>query len=118
MNAATITDRLPASGARGLQGHQRWSRDEWIARGMLLVVMALLLTFLIAPLFSILVNAVLDKEGNFVGLQHFITYFKTPALLRAAGNSVFVALSVVFISVPMAFICAYALTRTCLPSSF
>ena len=118
MSAATITDRLPASGARGLQGHQRWSRDEWIARGMLLVVMALLLTFLIAPLFSILVNAVLDKEGNFVGLQHFITYFKTPALLRAAGNSVFVALSVVFISVPMAFICAYALTRTCLPTSF
>ena len=39
----------------------RWSRDEWIARAMMLGAMALLFTFLIAPLFSILVNAVLDR---------------------------------------------------------
>ncbi len=94
------------------------SRDEWIARAVMLVIMGLLLTFLIAPLFSILVNAVLDKEGNFVGLTHFITYFHSPSLFRSAFNSVFVALCVVLISVPTAFICAYALTRTCLPKPF
>ncbi|MBV8156483.1 MAG: putative 2-aminoethylphosphonate ABC transporter permease subunit, partial [Comamonas sp.] len=95
-----------------------WSRDALVARAMLLAVMALLLTFLIAPLFSILVNAVLDKEGRFVGLAHFVTYFHTPSLLRAAWNSVLVAGSVVLISVPTAFICAYALTRSCLPTPF
>lgn len=95
-----------------------WSRDAVIARAMLLAVMVLLLTFLIAPLFSILVNAVLDKEGRFVGLAHFYSYFHTPSLLRAAGNSVLVASSVVLISVPTAFICAYALTRSCLPTPF
>ncbi len=94
----------------------RWSRDELIARGVLLVVMALLFTFLIAPLASILVNAVLNKEGRFVGLAHFVTYFQTPSLMRAAWNSVWVSTVVVLISVPTAFVFAYALTRTCLPA--
>lgn len=64
MNTATIADRMPAAPARSLQGHQRWSRDEWIARGMLLVVMALLLTFLIAPLFSILFRFGREGQGS------------------------------------------------------
>jgi iron(III) transport system permease protein len=96
----------------------RWSRDDVIARLMLLAVMALLLTFLVAPISTILVHAVLDREGYFVGFAHFVTYFRTPSLLQAAWNSVWVALAVVAISVPMAFICAYALTRTCLPRPF
>lgn len=105
---------LPRSAAPRLQ----WSRDTLIARAMMVGVMLLLLSFLIAPLLSILVNAVLDKEGNFVGLKHFATYFQTPSLLRAAWNSVWVAAVVALISVPTAFVCAYALTRTCLPASF
>lgn len=113
MSSAT----LPAQGLSAPRG-LRWSRDEWIARAMMLFAMALLLTFLIAPLFSILINAVLDKEGNFVGLAHFATYFQTPSLLRAAWNSVWVAFTVVLISVPTAFVCAYALTRTSLPGPF
>ncbi len=110
------TATLPARGRAAPR--QRWSRDEWIARAMMLGAMALLLTFLIAPLFSILVNAVLDKEGNFAGLAHFSAYFQTPSLLRAAFNSVWVALAVVLVSVPTAFVCAYALTRTSLPGPF
>ena len=96
----------------------RWSRDDLIARGVLLAIMAMLFTFLIAPLFTILVNAVQDRDGAFVGLAHFVTYFQTPSLLRAAWNSIWVAAVVVMISVPMAFVCAYALTRTCLPTWF
>jgi len=96
----------------------RWSRDEIIARILLLCVMALLAVFLVAPLFTILINAVQDKDGRFVGLAHFITYFQTPSLLRAAWNSIWVATVVAAISVPTAFICAYALTRTCLPAWF
>ena len=105
---------LPAPAAPRL----RWSRDELIARGMLLLVMALLVIFLLAPLWSILVHAVLDQDGHFVGLTHFMTYFRTPSLLRAAWNSVWVAAVVALISVPVAFICAYALTRACLPAPF
>ena len=94
----------------------RWSRDEIIARVILLAVMGLLFVFLIAPLGTILVNAFQDKQGQFVGLSHFVTYFQTPALLRAAWNSVWVATLVVLIAVPAAFVFAYALTRSCIPA--
>ena len=68
------------------------------------------------PLATILLNAVQDKQGHFVGLTHFITYFQTPSLLRAAWNSIWVATVVVLISVPVAFVFAYALTRSCIPT--
>ncbi|MDQ0032416.1 iron(III) transport system permease protein [Variovorax boronicumulans] len=94
----------------------RWSRDETIARAILFVVMAMLFVFLVAPLFTILAHAVQDKDGRFVGLAHFITYFQTPSLLRAAWNSVWVSAAVVMISVPIAFVFAYALTRSRMPA--
>ena len=109
----TLTQTRPQlSGRTGM----RWSRDEIISRAILLIVMGLLLLFLIAPLITILLNAVQDKDGNFVGLTHFITYFQTPSLLRSAWNSIWVATVVVLISVPTAFIFAYALTRSCIPA--
>jgi iron(III) transport system permease protein len=94
----------------------RWSRDDLIARALLVLVMGLLFVFLIAPLFTILVHAVQDKDGRFVGLTHFVTYFQTPSLLRAASNSIGVATLTVLISVPIAFVFAYALTRSCMPA--
>lgn len=114
----TLARVHPAAAARPRRAGLRWSRDELIARAVLLAVMAMLFVFLIAPLFSILVNAVLGKDGRFVGLAHFITYFQTPSLMRAAWNSIWVSTVVVLISVPAAFVCAYAMTRTCLPTPF
>ncbi|WP_218509319.1 putative 2-aminoethylphosphonate ABC transporter permease subunit [Variovorax sp. dw_308] len=116
MNA--LARPYPSAAMAAARPGMRWSRDDLIARAVLFAIMAMLFTFLIAPLFTILVNAVQDKNGSFVGLAHFITYFQTPSLLRAAWNSIWVAAVVVMISVPMAFVCAYALTRTCLPVWF
>ncbi|SOD26028.1 iron(III) transport system permease protein [Variovorax sp. YR752] len=109
----TLAHPRPSFAARPAM---RWSRDETIARVILLVVMAMLFVFLIAPLATILEHAVQDKDGRFVGLAHFITYFQTPSLLRAAWNSVWVSAAVVMISVPTAFVFAYALTRSCMPA--
>ena len=119
----TLAHTPPAPGAPAMtppaayrRTGMRWSRDEIIARGVLLAVMAMLFVFLVAPLVTILAHAVQDKDGRFVGLAHFITYFQTPSLLRAVWNSVWVAAAVVAISVPAAFVFAYALTRSCLPA--
>ncbi|QFZ86931.1 putative 2-aminoethylphosphonate ABC transporter permease subunit [Variovorax paradoxus] len=109
----TLAHPRPALAARPAL---RWSRDETIARAILFVVMAMLFVFLVAPLLTILAHAVQDKNGNFVGLAHFITYFQTPSLLRAAWNSVWVSAAVVMISVPTAFVFAYALTRSRMPA--
>lgn len=102
---------LPAAGGRSL----RLSRDDLIARGVLLAVVAFLVVFLLAPMAAIFLRAVQDNDGNFIGFAHFAGYLQTPALLSAIWNSVWVAATVVLISLPMAFVFAYALTRSCAP---
>ena len=99
------------AGARSL----RLSRDDLIARGVLLAVVVFLVVFLLAPMAAIFLRAVQDNDGHFIGLAHFIAYLQTPALLSAIWNSVWVAATVVLISLPLAFVFAYALTRSCAP---
>ncbi len=94
---------------------QRLDRDGLVARIALGLILAGLVAFLLAPLWSILVNAVLDRTGKFVGLSNFSTYLHTPAMVQSAWNSVWVSITVALIAVPLAFLFAYALTRTCLP---
>lgn len=113
---SAIAPPIPALPAAAAPGRMRWSRDEIVARLVLLAVLALLALFLAAPLFTILVHAVQDKQGRFVGLTHFIAYFGTPSLLRSVWNSLWVAAAVVAISVPTAFVFAYALTRSRMPA--
>lgn len=94
----------------------RWNWDEIVARAVLACVLLALFLFLLAPMCAILANAVLDREGHFVGLAHFAAYIRTPSLMQSARNSVVLAASVVGISVPLAFVFAYALTRSTLPA--
>ena len=111
MSARADTLAGPLAAAR----KQSLSREDIIARGVLLAVMLFLVLFLLAPMAAIFVRAVQDNDGNFVGFTHFVDYLGNPALLSAAWNSVWVAATVVLISVPLAFTFAYALTRSCAP---
>ncbi|HEY5310066.1 MAG TPA: putative 2-aminoethylphosphonate ABC transporter permease subunit, partial [Casimicrobiaceae bacterium] len=86
-----------------------------LAIGLLLLVCAILVVFLLAPLFMILVKSVEDKNGAFVGLQQFRDYFQTPALRQSILHTLSVALAVTGITIPLAFTFAYALTRSCMP---
>ncbi len=90
-----------------------WS--EWVGFAGLALVFLLLLAFLAAPLFAILQQAAQDDQGQFVGFKNFISYLQTPALLHSLWNSIWVSLLVTVIVVPMAFVFAYALTRSCMP---
>ncbi|MBS0342772.1 MAG: putative 2-aminoethylphosphonate ABC transporter permease subunit [Proteobacteria bacterium] len=112
----TLARPMPAMPAAATPARMRWSRDEIVARLVLLAVLAMLVLFLAAPLLTILVHAVQDKQGRFVGLTHFIAYFSTPSLLRSVWNSLWVSAAVVSISVPLAFGFAYALTRSRIPT--
>jgi len=87
-----------------------------LAGGLLCLILFGLLIFLLGPLFAILSNAVLDKQGNFVGLTNFVVYLQTPSLVQSAWNSLWVSLVVALLTVPAAFVFAYALTRSCMPA--
>ena len=79
---------------------------------------AALLVFLIlaiaVPLAVLLIKSFQDGDGRFVGLANYARYFTTPTLVASLWNSVWVAALSTAIVVPLAFLYAYALTRTCL----
>jgi iron(III) transport system permease protein len=104
---------LPLPATRGLRQRSHWT--DRIAHAGLLVIVAVLLVFLAAPLGFILLQSLEDKNGAFVGLANFTSYLQTPALLQSSWNSVWVSALVTLITVPLAFTFAYALTRSCMP---
>ncbi|MEN2428756.1 putative 2-aminoethylphosphonate ABC transporter permease subunit [Chromobacterium vaccinii] len=67
------------------------------------------------PLLFILGKSVLTMDGDFVGLDNFTEVLASPGLMRAAGNSVLLALTVSALVVPSAFLFAWALCRSCAP---
>ena len=89
--------------------------QDRLAQTLLLVVCAAMTVFLLAPLAMILVKSTEDRSGAFVGLTLFREYVQSPALVYSAFNTVWVALTVTAITVPLAFTFAYALTRSCMP---
>ena len=94
---------------------QRKHWSDWIGFAGLALVLFMLLAFLAAPLLAILVQAAQDDQGQFVGLRNFSSYLQTPSLLQSLWNSIWVSSLVTFIVVPLAFVFAYALTRSCMP---
>ena len=94
---------------------QRTHWSEWFGFAGLALVLLILLAFLAAPLLAILQQAAQDDQGQFVGLRNFLSYLQTPSLLHSLWNSIWVSLLVTFIVVPLAFVFAYALTRSCMP---
>ncbi|HRH85989.1 MAG TPA: putative 2-aminoethylphosphonate ABC transporter permease subunit [Rubrivivax sp.] len=103
-----------AGARRELRLRLHWS--DRVAMLAVAAVVLLLLVFLAAPLAAILVQAVEDGDGRFVGLQNFIAYARTPTLLASLWNSLWVSALVTLITVPLAFGFAYALTRSCMPA--
>lgn len=85
------------------------------ASGLLLVLAALVLAmFLLLPMGALLGHSVLDAQGNW-SFQRFHDVLTAPGMADATWNTFWVALVVTFITVPLAFLYAYAIQRSCMP---
>ncbi|RYY99358.1 MAG: putative 2-aminoethylphosphonate ABC transporter permease subunit [Comamonadaceae bacterium] len=94
-------------------------KSHWTDRIAHLVIAGialLLVAFLALPLLAILSQSVEGRAGEFVGLDNFIAYARTPSLLQSLWNSLWVSAMVTVVTVPLAFGFAYALTRSCMPA--
>src|SRR5580765_6807543 len=111
MATAAATLRAPPAGG-SVRPIVHW--QDRLAQLLLVGCCAALALFLLGPLFMILVKSVQDKEGAFVGLLQFREYLATPRLRDSIWNTLWVALVVTGITIPLAFIYAYALTRSCM----
>lgn len=81
----------------------------------LLAGVALLVVGLLFPLVTMLIKSLQNRAGDFIGLANFAHYFQTPALVNSIANSLRVALMTTGVVVGLAFLCAYGITRTCMP---
>lgn len=104
---------LPLPVTAPLRQRAHWS--DRIAHAALLLIVLALLAFLAFPLAAILVKSLQNADGAFVGLVNFTSYLTTPALLQSLWNSVWVSAVVTLITLPLAFVFAYALSRSCMP---
>ena len=86
-----------------------------VLRTALVVIIALLAVAVVFPLYSLLSMSLQDMDGEYVGLENFRIYFDTPALFASITNSLSVAISATLIVLGIAFVYAYALTRTRMP---
>ncbi len=71
--------------------------------------------FLVLPLLQVLLRSLQSKTGEFVGLANYVAYFATPAISRALGNSLYVSIVSMVVTVGLALVYAYALVRTTMP---
>ena len=91
------------------------SRDDWVLRGVMVVVAALLAVSIVLPLYALLSKSFHDADGKFIGFANYQSYFSNPALFQSIENSVTVTVVATAITVVLVFLYAYGLTRTCMP---
>jgi iron(III) transport system permease protein len=80
----------------------------------LLIIFVLLSFFavLVLPISTLFSQTVFDNKGEFVGLHNFIEYFQTASLVTSLQHTLFISTMTMVISVSLAFVYAYSLTRT------
>jgi iron(III) transport system permease protein len=91
------------------------SRDDLLMRAGVVALALVLLVIVGLPLWALLSKGFEDRDGHFIGLANYVAYFSTPAMFDSALNSFEVAAVATAIVIPLAFLYAYALTRTVLP---
>ena len=85
------------------------------ARGGIVLLAVALFVFLTVPLAMILVRSVEGRRGGFVGLANFAQYVQSPALAQSTWNTLTFAGFTTVVTVPLAFLFAYAMQRSCVP---
>jgi iron(III) transport system permease protein len=84
-----------------------------LARSTLIAAFGVTLyLFVLYPLAQVVGRSLMDNEGGYVGLTNYARYFATPAIAASITNSLHVSLLSMVITIPLAFVYAYALTRT------
>ena len=71
--------------------------------------------FVLYPMSKVLWRSLLDNDGAFIGAANYVRYFSTPAIAASITNSLYVSVVAMIITVCLAFVYAYALTRTLMP---
>jgi iron(III) transport system permease protein len=109
VSVTTIPEGAPAATVA------RISRDEWLMRLGVALLVGWLILIIALPLWALLQKSFQNPDGQFIGLANYVRYFSTPTLFGSIFNSIGVAVVTTLIVIPLAFTYAYALTRSRMP---
>jgi iron(III) transport system permease protein len=85
---------------------------EHVVRWVFLALFAgFLWVFVLYPMLHVLWRSLLDNDGRVVGLANYLRYVRTPAIAASITNSLLVSAAAMVLTVVLAFVYAYALTR-------
>lgn len=90
-------------------------REHVTASLLALTVLLFLLLGILLPLCFFFIRSLQAPDGTFVGLANYARYFATPGVFVSVWNTLFVGIVTTVITVALAFVYAYALTRSCMP---
>ena len=104
---AALPAELPAT-------RRHIDRDDLMMRAGICLLIVWMLATLVLPLWWLLSKSFEDQSGKFIGLANYVHYFSTPALFASVWNRLFIAVLTTAIVLPLAFVYAYALQRSCM----
>ncbi len=90
-------------------------REDVVRYGLVAVFGLVLYLFILYPMGQLAWRSLLSNVGGFVGLANYAHYFRTPAIAQSITNSLYVSAASMVITVALAFVYAYGLTRTLMP---
>jgi iron(III) transport system permease protein len=94
---------------------RRLDGEQLAAYAGLAAFAVFLYVFLVWPMAQVLWRSLLDNDGRVIGLANYVRYFRTPAIAASVTNSLLVSALAMILTVSLAFVYAYALTRTRMP---
>ncbi len=94
---------------------RRLDAERMVAAAGLAAFAVFLYVFLVWPMAQVFWRSVLDNDGRVIGLANYARYFRTPAIAASITNSLLVSTIAMVLTVGLAFVYAYALTRTRMP---
>lgn len=121
---ASLDSTVPASPNSPLQviwrRFLRWraryfALEDVLQLALIVLVHVWLIAFVLLPLVTLIDRSMENKKGEYVGFANYEEYLRTPSLSRSFENSLNIAVRATIITVALAFVFAYALTRTRMP---
>lgn len=93
---------------------RRTRRDAPALAGLTGLMLLLLAVFIALPVLALLGMSLWGREGEFVGLAHFVAYAHSPNVLLSLSNSLWLSALSASLCVLLAYGYAYAISQTCL----
>jgi iron(III) transport system permease protein len=94
---------------------QKLGFEDYLRRIIFLLIGIGLFIFLIYPIYVSLIRSFENKMGEFVGLANYVDYFSSSTTSTSLGHSLYISVMSMGITVVLAFLYAYGLSRITIP---